>query len=75
VSHGRYVALQMAEVAIPRQMFQEILRFIAELGRSRHLRQHETFDVHEFKGNRTGRVRPIAWKNGQIRLLDRRPGA
>ena len=30
VSHGRY-AFQMAEVAIPRQMFQEILRLIAEL--------------------------------------------
>ena len=24
VSHGRYVVFQMAEVAIPRQMFQEI---------------------------------------------------
>ncbi len=31
VSHGRYVAFQMAEVAIPRQMFQETLRLIAEL--------------------------------------------
>ena len=31
VSHGRYVAFQMAEVAIPRQMFQEILWLIAEL--------------------------------------------
>ena len=31
VSHGRYIALQMAEVAIPRQMFQEILQLIAEL--------------------------------------------
>jgi hypothetical protein len=31
VSHGHYVAFQMAEVAIPRQMFQEILRLIAEL--------------------------------------------
>jgi hypothetical protein len=29
VSHGRYV--KMAEVAIARQMFQEILRLIAEL--------------------------------------------
>ena len=29
--NGRYVVLQMAEVAIPRQMFQEILRLIAEL--------------------------------------------
>ena len=31
VSHGRYIAFQMAEVAIPRQMFLEILRLIAEL--------------------------------------------
>ncbi len=31
VSDGRYVAFQMHEVAIPRQMFQEILRLIAEL--------------------------------------------
>jgi hypothetical protein len=30
VSHGRYIAFQMAEVAIPRQIFQEILRLIAE---------------------------------------------
>jgi hypothetical protein len=30
VGHGRYVAFQMAEVAIPRQMLQEILRLIAE---------------------------------------------
>ena len=52
VSHGRYVAFQMAEVAIPRQMFQEILRLIAELGRSRHLRQHEALDGHAFRSNR-----------------------
>src|SRR5262249_38982573 len=31
VSHGRYVIFQMAEVAIARQMFQKILRLIAEL--------------------------------------------
>ncbi len=31
VSHGRYVTFQMAEVAVPRQMFQEILRLIARL--------------------------------------------
>ena len=31
VSHGRYVVFQMAEVAIARQMFQEILRLIAGL--------------------------------------------
>jgi hypothetical protein len=31
VSHGRYVTLQMAEVAVSRQMFQEILSLIARL--------------------------------------------
>jgi hypothetical protein len=31
VSHGRYVTFQLAEVAIPQQMFREILRLIAEL--------------------------------------------
>jgi hypothetical protein len=31
VSHGRYIAFQMAEVAIPRNLFAEILRLIAEL--------------------------------------------
>jgi Transposase DDE domain group 1 len=31
VSHGRYVTFQMAEVAVPRQMFHGILRLIARL--------------------------------------------
>ena len=31
VSHGRYVASQMAEVAIPRSLVADILRLIAEL--------------------------------------------
>jgi hypothetical protein len=31
VSHGRYVAFQMAEVAIARNLFGNILRLIAEL--------------------------------------------
>ena len=31
VSHGRYVAFQMAEVAVPRRLFAEILPLIAEL--------------------------------------------
>jgi hypothetical protein len=30
-SHGRYGAFQMAEVAIPRNLFGDILRMIAEL--------------------------------------------
>jgi hypothetical protein len=31
VSHGRYIAFQMAEVAVTRRLFAEILRLIAEL--------------------------------------------
>jgi hypothetical protein len=31
VSHGRYVAFQLAEVASPRNLFADILRLIAEL--------------------------------------------
>jgi hypothetical protein len=31
VSHGRYVTFQMAEVAVSRQMFKDILMFIAQL--------------------------------------------
>jgi hypothetical protein len=31
VSHGRYTTFQMAEVAVPRLMFQEILMLIAQL--------------------------------------------
>jgi Transposase DDE domain group 1 len=31
VSHGRYVAIQMAQIANPRNLFAEILRLIAEL--------------------------------------------
>jgi hypothetical protein len=31
ISHDLYAAFQMAEVAIPRQLFADILRLIAEL--------------------------------------------
>ena len=31
VGHARYVAFQMAEVAVPKNLFAEILRMIAEL--------------------------------------------
>ena len=31
VIHGRYVTFQMAEVAVPQKMFQEILMLIAQL--------------------------------------------
>jgi hypothetical protein len=31
VGHGRYVAFQMAEVAMPRNLFADVLRMICEL--------------------------------------------
>ena len=31
VTHSRYVTFQMAEVAVPRMLFAQILRLIAEL--------------------------------------------
>ena len=34
VRHGRYVVLQLAEVAVPRALFAEILRRIKRLGRT-----------------------------------------
>jgi len=37
VSRGRYVAFQMAEVAVPRNLFADILRLIAELWPPREL--------------------------------------
>ena len=52
VRHGRYVIFQMAEVAVPRQLFHEILRLIGEL-----LQQppaaplRETPDGHALRGN------------------------
>jgi hypothetical protein len=33
VSHGRYVTIQLAEVAVPRDLFQKILRLIDDLRR------------------------------------------
>ena len=33
VSHGRYVTFQLAEVAVPRDLFRKILRLIDDLRR------------------------------------------
>ncbi len=34
IAHGRYVTFQLAEMAVPRDLFREILRLIDELGPS-----------------------------------------
>jgi hypothetical protein len=54
----------MAEVAIPRQMFQEILRLIAELRPQRHPPPRETPIVTQ--EHPTGGVRLNASENSQI---------
>ena len=43
VSHARYVAFQMAGVSIPRKVFADILRMIAELGRHKSHRLRSAF--------------------------------
>jgi DDE family transposase len=70
VSHGRYVIFQMAEVAIARQMFQEILRLIAEL-RPQPPPARETFDVMAFMSNRQ---KECVQMPGKMARSDPRPG-
>ncbi len=45
VGHGRYVAFQMAEVAIPRNLFADILRLIAALPPPLACRRRKAFDL------------------------------
>src|SRR5262245_26379313 len=73
VSHSRYIAFQMAEVAIARRMFQEILRLIAE-PRPKNLRprQREAANGHAFKD--TGEVGPDAKQNHTLRRRQRQVG-
>jgi hypothetical protein len=68
VSHGRYVAFQISEVAIPRQMFQEILRLIAELRPQPPPApgQREAARWSCVQEQSTGGVRPNASENSQI---------
>jgi len=56
----------MAEVAIARQMFQEILRLIAELRPQPPPAPGEAFDGYAFKSNRQKECVPNARENHQI---------
>jgi Transposase DDE domain group 1 len=73
VSHGRYVVFQMAEVAIARQMFQEILRLIAELRPQPPPALHEMFDVMHSRAT-DRRSASKCQGNGQIRPSTKRSG-
>ena len=66
VSHGRYVAFQMAEVAIPRQMFQDI--FAADCGTTAAATTSTSVrrSIVMHSQTTTGGVRPNASENSQI---------
>jgi hypothetical protein len=51
VSYGRFVAFQMAEVAISQHLFADILRLIAELRLRLIWRPCKAFDCHAFEAN------------------------
>ena len=61
VSHGRYVAFQMAEVAIPRKLFAAILSESLPFDR-RRWRQHERPGRATIAGIKTGDVCPMTLK-------------
>jgi len=58
VNHGRYVTFQMAEVAVPRQMFADILALIAQL-RAPPRRHEETTSANATSGNAGGVPRDV----------------
>ena len=74
VSHGRYVIFQMAEVAIARQMFQEILRLIAELRPQPTARASVRRSMSCIQEQPTEGVRPNARENDQMRPSTKRSG-
>lgn len=57
VSHGRYVTFQMAEVAVPRQLFADILRLIAGLRSRRFACRRDALAGYTSDGQTTGEVR------------------
>jgi hypothetical protein len=57
VRHGRYVVFQLAEVAVPRALFAEILRRVDCL-RPRPRRSRHEHGGQRIDGNAAGEVRP-----------------
>ena len=74
VSHGRYIAFQMAEVAIPDKCSRRFYGSSQNCGRSRYQRLHETSVVMCSRATDRRSV-PECQGKRPIRLSDRRPGA
>jgi hypothetical protein len=58
VRHSRHIAFQMAEVAIPRDLFADILRLIAKLGRRPIQRRHDGLIYPCIRAKFIGELRP-----------------
>ncbi len=65
VSHGRYVTFQLAEVAVPRDLFRKILRLIDDLRPRRAPAETEGIDG---KVKMTGEVHVDEEKHGKMAL-------
>src|SRR5262249_39976302 len=74
VGRGRYIAFQMAEVAIPRHMFQEFCGSSPNCGRSRRPRQRERADGHAFKSARGRDCARMPRKNRHAEPKNATPG-
>ena len=64
VRHGRYVTFQLAEIAIPRRLFAEILRLIDTLRPKPALALGSLFKCNRFGGfclRSFGVMRPVSW--------------
>ena len=72
--HGRYVIFQMAEVAVPKELFQAILRLIAELRPQPPPAPAWDARWSCVQQLPMGGVRPNAKENGQISPPDNRSG-
>ena len=72
ISHGRYVTFQMAEVAVPRQMFAEILLLIAGCGRRPHQGEGPGSDYDKRRRKRCalspGKQRVLSLRESQLRF-------
>jgi hypothetical protein len=67
VSDGRYVAFQMAEVAIHGKCSRRYCGSLRNCGHSHHQRQRKTFDGHAIKSNRRQECARMPGEIGQIR--------
>ena len=67
IRHGRYVAFQMAEVAVQRTLLAEVPRLNS--GRRHHQRRRERLGCHEFQRQQSDRWVLLSPRNGFRRAM------